>query len=131
MQLRRLDRPVVVAVVAVRMVQVAVDEVIDVVAIRDGFVAAAGAVNVLLVVAAAGMLGRARGRVAGVDREGVVVDMVAVHVVQVAVVQVVGVALVLHGGVAAARAMLVAVVVVFLALCRVTSCGTRRRPAFP
>jgi len=43
------DRAVVVAVVAVRMMQMAIDEVIDVVAMRHCFVAAAGAMGVVMV----------------------------------------------------------------------------------
>ena len=42
---------VVVAVVAVRVVQAAIDEKVDVVAVRHGFVAAAGAVHVARFVA--------------------------------------------------------------------------------
>lgn len=45
---RQLDRPVIVAVVAMWMVQVAVDEIVDMVTVRHGFVAAAGAVDVSL-----------------------------------------------------------------------------------
>jgi hypothetical protein len=56
---RNLDLAVVVAVVAVRVVQVAVHQVIDVVAVRHGLVAAARAVLVALVVLAAGVLRRA------------------------------------------------------------------------
>lgn len=49
----------VVAMVAVRVVQVAVDQVVDVVTVRDGFVAATGAMDVAGLVAAAFVLGRA------------------------------------------------------------------------
>ena len=62
--LRKLHRPVVIAVVAMRMVQVAVDQVIDVVAVRHRFVAAFRPVSVVLGMAAACMLRRALGRVA-------------------------------------------------------------------
>ena len=47
--LHNLDRTVIVAVVAVLVVQAAVYDVIGVVAVRHGFVAAAFAVNVLVV----------------------------------------------------------------------------------
>jgi len=80
---------VVVAVVAVRVVQVAADEVIDVVAVRHRLVPAALAVDVADLVAAAVVRRGTRGRVRGVDRQHVLVDVVAVRVVQVAVVQVV------------------------------------------
>ena len=53
----------VVAMVAVRVVQVAVDQVVDVVTVRDGFVAATGAMDVA---------GMADGRVAAAGAMGVV-----------------------------------------------------------
>jgi hypothetical protein len=101
---------VVIAVIAVRVVQVAFDQVIDVVAVRNGFVAAARAVLVFLVVLAAIVLRSALGWVAGIDRELMLLDAAFGHVVQVAVVQVVHVAFVTDGGVAAAGAVLVCVV---------------------
>jgi len=100
----------VVAVVTVRMVQMAIDEVIDVVAMRHRFVAAAVAVHVAGFVAVAVMVGGADVRVGGADGDGVFIDVVAVRVVQVAVVQVINVAFVLDGGVAAACAVLVFVI---------------------
>mgnify|MGYP007073317049 CR=1 FL=1 len=51
--LLRFHRAVVVAVVAVGVMQVAVDEVIDVIAVRDRFVAAIGAVDMPVFVTAA------------------------------------------------------------------------------
>ncbi len=39
--------PVVVAVIAVRVVQVAIDEIVDVIAVRHGFVSAARAMDVV------------------------------------------------------------------------------------
>jgi hypothetical protein len=50
---------VVVAVAVVRVVEVAVDEEVGVVAVRDGFVAAPGAVEVGRVVGTAGVSGGA------------------------------------------------------------------------
>ena len=100
----------VVAVVAVRVVQVAIDEVVDVVAMRHRFVAAAGAVHVSRFVAAAVVFRRAGVRVGGTDGDDVFVNVVAMRVMQVAVVQVINVAFVLDGGVAAVRAVLVVVV---------------------
>ena len=88
----------------------AIDEVIDVVAMRHRFVAAAGAMDVSGFVAVAVMIWGAGVRVGGADGDAVFIDVVAVRVVQVAVVQVVNVAVVLDGGVAAARAVLVRVV---------------------
>jgi hypothetical protein len=50
--LDQFDRAVVVAVIAVRMMQVAIDEIIDVVRIRHGFMTARRAVNVARLMAA-------------------------------------------------------------------------------
>src|SRR5947209_3035130 len=61
--LHHLDLAVIVAVIAVRMVQVTLDEVVRVIAVRDRFVAAAGAVRVVLGVGAAVVLRRAAGRI--------------------------------------------------------------------
>ena len=100
----------VVAVVAVWVVQVAIDEIVDVVAMRYCFVTAAGAVHVSRFVATAVVVGRASVRVGGADCDDVLINVVTMLVVQVAVVQVINVAFVLDGGVAAVRAVLVFVV---------------------
>src|SRR5438067_13097150 len=103
--------PVVVAVVAGGVVEVAADEIIGVVAVGDRLVAAAGAVDVALHVPAAGVRRGAGVRVGRADRQGVLAHRaVGLGVVQVAVVQVVGVAVVLDGRVPAAGAVPVLVV---------------------
>src|SRR4051794_480601 len=104
-----LDAAVVVAVVAVGAVQVAVHQVVGVVAVRDRLVAAAGAVAVGRVVGAAGVGGGAGRRVGRVDGQHVLLDPGAGGVVQVAVVQVIDVAVVADGGVPAAGPVLVLV----------------------
>jgi len=101
---------VVVAVVAVRVVQMTINEVVRVVAMRYGFVSAAGAVYMSRFVAVAVMIWGADVRVGGADGDGVFIDVVAVRMVQVSVVQVINVAFVLDGGVAAACAVLVFVI---------------------
>lgn len=103
--LHHLDRAMVVAMVAVRVVQVAVDQVVDVVTVRDGFVAATGAMDVAGLVTAAFVLGRAAVGVGGRDGDHVLVDVVAMRMVQVAVVQVIDMAIMADGRVAAAGAM--------------------------
>ena len=70
----------VVAVVAVRMVQMAIDEVINVVAMRYGFVSAAGAVYMSRFVAVAVMIRGADVRVGGADGDAVFINVVAVRV---------------------------------------------------
>ena len=99
-------RAVVVAVVAVLVVQAAVYDVVGVVAVRHGFVAAAFSVNM----AATGLHRVAAVGVGGVYIEAVFVVVAVVFVVQVAVVDVVDVVAVFDGGVAAAFAVNVLVV---------------------
>jgi hypothetical protein len=96
---------VVVAVLAVRVVEVAVHEVVDVIAMRDRRVPTAGAVHMVLRVAGAGMARRAVGRVRGVDANGALVDVAFVGVVEVPIVEVIDVVTVADGRVAAARAV--------------------------
>jgi hypothetical protein len=100
---------VVVAVTLVRMVQVVLDEEVDVVAVRDGLVAAALAVDVTVLVARAPVVRRALGGMLAVDGERVLVDVVLVRVMQVAVMEEVGVPFVHHRGVSAVGAVLVIV----------------------
>jgi hypothetical protein len=99
----------VIAVVAMGMVQVAVHEIVRVVAMRHRFMAAAGAVTVATLVPTAAMAGRAVARVVAIHLEAMFVDVPVVHVVQMPVVQVVRVAVVQHCGMAALRAMLMGV----------------------
>ena len=73
----------IVAVTVVRVVQVPVDEIVDVVAVRDGFVTAPRSVRVPGLVPGASVVGSAALRVVVVDRDHVLVDVVAVDVVQV------------------------------------------------
>ena len=91
--------------VAVRMVQVTGDEVVDVIAVRYLLVPATGSVDMIGVVAAAVMVGRALRGVGGVDSEAMFVHVVAVRMVHVAIVEVVGVAVMSDRGVAAALAV--------------------------
>ncbi len=106
---------VVVAVAAVGVVEVAVHEVVHVVAVRHGFVSASGAVLVVRIVGAAGVIGRAVSRVRAADRQEVLVHVVGVGMMEVAVVQVVGVAVMAHGQVTAAFPVNVLVAVVTIA----------------
>jgi hypothetical protein len=107
---------VIVAVVAVGMVQVTFHQVIHVVAVRNRFVTAIRAVLVVGRVSAAIMLRGAGCGMRGVYRQHVLVHVVAVGMVQVAVMQVVFVVVVLNGGVAAAGAMLVGMLAVLLTI---------------
>lgn len=100
----------VVAVVAVGVVQVPVHEVVHMVAVGHGFMSAAGAMHVARLVPGACVRGRADVRVGGGDGDAVLVHMVAVGVVQVAVVQIVSVSVMDDGSVTAAGAVSVIVI---------------------
>ena len=106
----------IIAMVAVRMVQVAVDEVIDVIAVRDRLMAAAGAVYVVLRMPAARVLRRAVARILDRYVQSVFLDLAPLGVVQVAVVQVIDVIAVLDRGVAAILAVIVIVIVLVMML---------------
>lgn len=117
----------VIAVAAVRMVQTAVYDVIDVVAVRNSFMTATFAVNV----AAAAVNGVATVGVGGVDVQTVFVVVTVVFVVQMAVVQIVGMVVVAYCGVSAVCTVNVVVVLVgfafahcgFLSFVCAVSCG--------
>ena len=107
---RLLKRAVVVAVVAMRMMQVPVDQIVDVVAVRHCLVSASGPVLMPRLMTFAAVLRRAALGVLGRDLDHVLVDMVRVRVMQMPVVQIVDMIAVAHGGVAAARPVLVRMV---------------------
>ena len=77
--------------VAMRMMQVAFYQVVGMVAVRHPFVAAIRTMKVPYVVAGAVMVSRASVGVRCVHFEHVLIDMIAVHVVQVPVMQVIDV----------------------------------------
>ena len=102
----------IVAVAVVCVVQVAVHEVVDVIAVRHGRVATRGAVDVTGLMAVARVPRRAARGMRRIDVDHALVDMSAVCVMEVAVVQVVDVAVVLDRVVSAARPVDVLVLVV-------------------
>jgi hypothetical protein len=104
---------VIVAVVAVRMMQAPVDDVIDVVAMWDCLVPAAGAVHVAALLARGDALVAAVGvGLADLDHVFVVVQFAVdlVRMVQVAVVEIIDVVTMADGLVAATGTVLVIVV---------------------
>lgn len=98
--------------VAVRVVQVAVYQIVDVVAVGNGRMTTSRSMHMTFVVAAAGMFGRTRVRVGGRHFQRTFVHMPFVGVVQVAVVQIINMVAVLDGLMAAAGAMHVRMVLV-------------------
>lgn len=91
----------VVAVIAMLVMQTAVDDVVDVIAVRYGFMAATFAVNV----AVTGVNRMAAVRVGFIDAQGVLVVVAVVLMVQVAIMQIIDVSFVLDGSVAAVCAV--------------------------
>ena len=96
----------VVAMIAVRMMQPSVHAIIDVVAVRYGFVTATRAVGM----PRTSHVRRALRRVCLADRQRMLIDVVPMHVVQVAVVQKVDMSVVADRSMSAVRVMLVMVI---------------------
>ena len=71
----------VVTVVAVHVVQVAIDQIIDVIPMRDSLMPTPRPMNMSSVVATTAMIRGARGRVGRVNSEDMLVNMVAMGVV--------------------------------------------------
>ena len=103
---------------AVGVMQVPTDEIVDMVSVRHGLVAAARPVPVALVVSRAGVVGGTGAGVAVVHLEHMLLDVVAVRVMEMTVVQVVDVIPVLNRGMAAGWAVMVRMVRVDLVVMR-------------
>ena len=84
----------VVAVPAMRVMQMTAHHVIEVITVRRSLVAALGSVSVCLLVTFATVGGRAVVWVGAANRNGVFIDVTAVNVMQMAVVEIVGVSVV-------------------------------------
>ena len=95
----------IVAVIAVRVMQVAVHEIVDVIAVRHCFVPTA---RTMLVSAAD--IRRAALGIGRTDPDDMLVDMVAMHVMQMPLVKIIDVSVMAHGRMAAAGAMLMRVI---------------------
>jgi hypothetical protein len=104
-----LQLAVIVTVGAMGMVQVAINQIVDVIPVGYCLMAAIYAVNVRPIMTGTFVAWRAFLRIRRVYIDAVVVHSIAMGMVQVAIVKVVNVAIVLHSGMATVRAMLVAV----------------------
>ena len=98
---------------SVRVMQMSAHQVVGVVAVRNGLVAASRSVCMLGFVSAALVLGRALGGILSTHRNGVIVDVALMRMMQMPVVQVISVAVVFDCGVAAILAVDVGVPFVF------------------
>lgn len=95
--------------VSMRVVEVTVDEIVDVVAVRHRFVAAGRAMGVSRLVTAAAMGRGALRRVRAARVEGLFVDMTFVRMMQMPVMQVVDMIAMADGGVTASGTVLMRV----------------------
>lgn len=100
----------IIAVAVVLMVQVAFNQVVDVIAMRYSLVPAVSAMLVLCIVAVAGMAVGAGSRIGFAHGNDVLVDVSLVDAMEMTVMEVIDVILMLNGGVSAVSAMLVGVV---------------------
>jgi hypothetical protein len=82
---------VIVAMITVRMVKVAIDEIVDMVAMRDGLMPATRSVHMTWLVSGATVVRRATIRILGRHFNDVLVYVIGVRVVKVPIVQVVDV----------------------------------------
>ena len=103
----------VITMIAVLVMQTAVDQIIDMVAVRNGLMTATFPMNM----ARTGIERNAGIRVGFIYRQGVFVVMAVVLVVQMAVVQIVDMAVMFDGGMTAAAAVNMGVVVMNGAVC--------------
>jgi hypothetical protein len=92
------------------MVQAAINQPINMIAMRHRFVAAARTVDM-----AAHQAGGAAIGIVGGNRDHMFIHMIAVRVMQMPIVQIIDMAIVAHGGVAAAGAVNMVVLVVVMA----------------
>lgn len=100
----------IVAVIAVWMMQVAIDQIIDVVAVRDRLVTASWAMNMAGLVPRARVSRRAPVGILRRHLYDMFIDVTRMHVMQVTIVQIVHMITVLHGRMPASGTMLVVVV---------------------
>jgi hypothetical protein len=98
---------VIVAVIAMRVVQMIADAIIDMVAVGHRLVTAARAMPMTGVVTAAAVVGGANIRVRARYLDHVLIDMPFMGMVQMAVMQIVDMPFMMHGLVSAAGTVLV------------------------
>jgi hypothetical protein len=110
MCLGKFDRAMVVAMIAMRMMQVTVDKVVDVIAVWYRFVSTARPVHVACIMSAAIVVRRTLIRVFRADLKFVLVDMIAMRMMQVTIMQVIDMIAVPDSSVSAVRAVLMVVV---------------------
>jgi hypothetical protein len=101
----QFQRPVIVAMAIMWMMQPSVDEVIDVIPVGNAFVSAARSMRVR-----APGVGRAARGIGIADLDNVFVNMILMRVMQMTIVEVVDVAMMAHSRMSAVRTMLVGMI---------------------
>lgn len=104
--------PMIVAVVAVRKVEMSINEIIGVIAMRYSFMTTVCTVRVVRIVAVADVAVGADVKVGLANGDDMLINVSLMKAVQMTVVQVIDMALMLNGGVTAVGAMLVGVILV-------------------
>jgi hypothetical protein len=97
----RFDSPMIIAVIAVGVMQMTLHQVIDVITVGNGFVTATGTMLVRCIVAAAGMFRRANVGVLIADLQLVLINVSIVRMMQMTIVKVIDMFFVFYGQVAA------------------------------
>lgn len=96
----------IIAVISVWMMQVAIDKIVDMISVWLGFVPAARPVYMIRLVARTAMFGRASIRVFLRDFDNVLVNVIAMHVMQMPIMQIIDMTIMLDDRVTAAGSML-------------------------
>ena len=104
-----------ITVVAMRMMQMAINQIIHMITMRNRLMPASRAVDMASLMPGTCVAGRALGGVCGADLQHMLIDMPAVDVMQMTIVQIIGMTGVVDGQMSATRAMLMLVIVMFLA----------------
>lgn len=115
-QLDDRDRSVVVAVLFVRVMEVAVDKVVDVVSVGYRFVTAPGTVHMSGIMSLAHVAARAAVRMSGINGQNMLVVVITMGMEKVSVLQEIGVIAVFYRHMPALRTVLVNVTTVFVAI---------------
>ena len=110
-----LDWPVVIAVVAVGVVQVAIDDVVDVIPVGHSLMTTSWSMDVVFIMACAAMTGRAGVWIGLRHLKPVLIYVVSMHVMKMAIMYIVDVISMPNRCVATIRPMYVCVAHVFFA----------------
>jgi hypothetical protein len=103
------ERPVIITVIPMWMMQVVVNQVVNVITVGNRLVRTAGTVYMSLVMSTAGMTGRTSVGISRGDFNHVFVNVIEVHVMQVTIMQIIRVVGMSDSHVAAGRRVLMVV----------------------